>query len=373
MSILDDAVSKYVESKRSVYPVRSNWPSRLGSECARQLLWYRTKWQDQEPPAAAMQRRFILGSMLEPGILRLLQDSGIQVMQYQRPVTDEELELSGRIDGTVKLPDGRVFAMDAKTAARSSFKKIQKFGTAAAMLEAEQQYIRGYVITQGFYARMMNLPGSLLFVVCKETMETCTIEILLEDPAVQAAMAETEARLRKVNAAFREKRDLPAEPGSYCRDCAFLKTCLPDRDFGAGVSVLMNEELAEKIARHEELKPLRSEYETLDDDLKDVFGKAGEFLVGPWQVIVKPGERTHYAVPEDVKKQYATKVPQLRRSYVQFIEEGTTAARPSAEAKTAAAAPKKSKSDGRAIAESLPDRPVVPVQPVRTITSSFLD
>ncbi len=325
MGFLDDAVASYIDKSRGDgFRANANWPSRLGSDCGRQLQWHRTK--DVSDPIPLQRKRiFKLGEMLEQPVLRMLQDAGVTVAQWQRPVRDEDLQVSGKIDGTVKIPDGRVLVLDAKTASAGSFRRIQKMGTAAAMLEDDHQYVRGYVISQAIYARTMGLQGSLLFVVNKETLDTCTVEVMLDDPIVAEALAVVDARLRKVNQAIVDKVDLPAEPGDYCRECPFLKACLPNRDFGAGVALMMNQEVIDVLDEWTKLKPTRDDWEKSDAQLKRIFEKPGEFVAGPFSVTVKAGQTTKYDLPDPVKAQYAVKVPTLRRSYVRMIEEGVPA------------------------------------------------
>jgi hypothetical protein len=101
---------------------------------------------------------------------------------------------------------------------------------------------------------------------------------------------------------------------------------VPDLSFGAGVASRDDEELAEKIARHEELKPFAKEYGSLDDDLKEVFTEPGDTVVGEWLVTAKPSSTTVYDVPKEIKAPYARKVPFVRRSYVPILLEAAAEA-----------------------------------------------
>lgn len=318
MSFLDDAVTAYFERERTIYPQRSNWPSQLGLDCSRQLVWNRTRWAEKKLPEPSLMRRFRLGRVLEPAIVRLLEDSGITIEQTQRPLSDEELELSGKIDGIVRDPEGRKWVPDFKTTSGYGFKTIVKAGTAEGLLHSEKAYMRGYPLQVAFYAGMLGLhdTGGLLFFANKESLETFTIEVRLDDPAVVASMDVKRAQLVAVNAAVRAKEDLPPEPGPHCADCPFLSLCAPDLSFGAGMSALDDAELAEKIARHEELKPFAKEYGHLDEDLKETFTEPGDTVVGDWLVTAKPSSTTVYDVPKEVKASYARKVSFVRRSYV---------------------------------------------------------
>jgi hypothetical protein len=331
MSFLDEAVSSYFERERSVYPQRSNWPSQLGIDCSRQLLWNRTRWAEKALPEPSLMRRFRLGKMLEPALVRLLEDAGITVEQTQRPLVDDELELSGKIDGLVRDREKRVWVPDFKTASGNGFRTVVRAGTAEGLLQSEKAYLRGYPLQVGFYARMLDLEtGGLLFFANKESLETFTIEVRLDDPAVIAAMELKRDQLLVVNSAIAAGEDLPPEPGDHCRDCPFLTKCVPDLAFGPGLSALYDAELAEKIARHEELKEAHHEYEHLDEDLREAFTEPGETSVGGWLVVAKPSSRTVYDIPADVKAPYAKKVSGVRRSYLPILEASSADIRPKA-------------------------------------------
>lgn len=318
MSFLDDAVTAYFERERTIYQQRSNWPSQLGLDCSRQLVWNRTRWAEKKLPEPSLMRRFRLGRVLEPAIVRLLEDAGITIEQTQRPLSDEELELSGKIDGVVRDPEGRRWVPDFKTTSGYGFKTIVKAGTAEGLLHSEKAYLRGYPLQVAFYAEMLGFhdTGGLLFFANKESLETFTIEIRLDDPAVVAAMDVKRAQLVAVNEAVRAKVDLPPEPGDHCGDCPFLTLCAPDMAFGEGMRIFEDADLAAMIARHEELKAPHHEYDRLDGLLRDTFQEPGETVVGDWLVVAKPSSRTVYEVPDDVKAPYATKVAGVRRSYV---------------------------------------------------------
>lgn len=317
MSFLDDALVSYFEAARSIYPQRSNWPSQLGLECSRQILWNRTRWAEKALPDVGLQRRFELGKMLEPAIVRLLGSAGIQVEQTQRPLVDEELQLSGKIDGLVRDPAGQLWVPDFKTTSGNGFRAIVRAKTAEGLLQSEKAYLRGYPLQVGFYARMLKLTtGGLLFCVNKESLETATIEVRVDDPAVVAAMAVKREQLLAVNAAIKAGVDLPPEPGDHCRECPFLTQCMPDLSFGGGLDVGDDPELEAKIERHEELKPLAKEYGALDEDLKKAFTEPGERVIGEWLVVAKPSSTTVFDVPKEIKAQYARRSSFVRRSYV---------------------------------------------------------
>ncbi len=314
MSFLDDALSAHFEAERRVMPQHANRASQAGIECARRLQWHRTRWEDAALPPVDLQRRFALGRILEPAIVAMLEASGIEVEQRQRDLIWREFQLSGHIDGVLRV-DGTKLVLEIKTASKFSFEKVRKAGSAAELLEDRRSYIRGYVVQAALYALLMGLPGALLLFFDKDSGQTHTLAVSLDDPAVLDAAESALKRFERVNAAIEAKEDLPPEPGDHCSGCPFLGPCAPPREFGPGLQVLDSDEAAGLLARREELAPAAAEFEKVDEALKETFAAPGEALVGDWHVVVKEQTTTRYEVPKDVKAQFAQKVAQLRRKY----------------------------------------------------------
>jgi len=315
MSFLDDAIRSYHEGERRVSACHANRASSAGIECKRRLLWARTRWQDASLVDPGLQAIFNLGRALEPVIVRWLEDAGIEVEQRQRDMTWPAFQITGHIDGLVRMPDGHRAVLEIKTASKFSFEKVRKAHNAAELLEDRRSYVRGYVVQAALYAFLLGLPKAFLLFVCKDTGASHTVEIDLEDPEVLGAAEAVLRRFEAVNAAVAAGQDLPAEPSDACKSCPFLGACAPARDFGPGVLLLQDDEVTGLLARREELADAAHEYAEVDEALKERFSASGEWLSDDWHVVVKESLTTRYEVPKDVKAQYATKVPQLRRSY----------------------------------------------------------
>lgn len=315
MNPLDASLTKLFEDRRRVTPQHTNRASQAGIECARRLQWHRTRWQSAALPPVPLQRRFELGKIFEPQIVRLLEDAGVRVEQSQRDLHWPSLQLTGHVDGVVGEGEDRA-VLEIKTASRFSFNRIRKSASAARLLEDDRAYVRGYVVQGALYALLLGLKRTWLLFFDKDSGSSHTIEVSLEDPMVLAAAEQALQRFERVNAAISRGEDLAAEPAAYCRDCPFLTACLPDQSF-ASLRLLDDDDLEELVARHEALKPGAKEYEAIDEVLKERFAEPGENLLGDWIVRVKASTTTRYEVPADVKAPFAKKVQQLRREYLQ--------------------------------------------------------
>jgi len=321
MHKLDDALSRLFDTKRRVSPQHTNRCSQAGVQCARRLQWHRTRWREASLPPVDLQRRFELGILLEPQIVRLIEDSGVRVQQSQRDLEWKNLQLTGHIDGVVSVEDGPVpedVVLEVKTASKFSFERIRKASSASELLTDSRAYVRGYVVQGALYALLLGLRRALLFFFDKDSGRSHTLDVSLDDPAVLDAAEQSLRRFERVNSAIAAGTDLPAEPGSHCKDCPFLGACAPALSFDPDMAILDAPEVEEMVARHEALKAAAKAYEELDEDLKERFAKPGTFLIGDWSVVVKDGQTTRYNVPKEVKAPFAVKVPQLRREYVRL-------------------------------------------------------
>jgi len=321
VSRLDEALTHLFEDRRRVRPQHTNRCSQAGVQCARRLQWHRTRWREASLPPVDLQRRFELGILLEPQILRLIEDSGVRVQQSQRDLEWKNLQLTGHIDGVVSVEDGPVpedVVLEVKTASKFSFERIRKAASAAELLTDSRAYVRGYVVQGALYALLLGLRRALLFFFDKDSGRSHTLDVSLDDPAVLDAAEQSLRRFERVNAAIAAGTDLPAEAGSHCKDCPFLGACAPALSFDPDMAIVDAPEVEEMVARHEALKPAAKAYEELDADLKERFAQAGTFLIGDWSVVVKAGQTTRYEVPKEIKAPFAVKVPQLRREYVRL-------------------------------------------------------
>lgn len=305
MGFLDDALTKSFEKEVRVNAQHTNRVSQAGIVCSRRLQWSRSRWRDAAPVEGGLQRRFKIGNVLEPVIVRALEDGGVRVIQQQRDLSWPELQLTGHIDGIVQetMADGAApedLVLDVKTCSTFVFEKIRKRVHCAADLLALGTYLAGYVSQVSVYALLMGLRRGVLFFVNKESFQTRTVVVDLMDPAVLDAAEAFLKRLEAVNKAIADGVDLPPETGDYCQKCPFVAVCMPDLAAGA-LSLVQDEEVEGWLEERETLAEAASRYEELAEALKSRFATPGDFLVGNWQVRVTEFVKKAFTVPE--KKQ----------------------------------------------------------------------
>lgn len=335
MSFLDDAFESGFQKGRRVLPQHTNRASQSGWVCKRRLQWTRTRWREASLPDTGLERLFAMGRVLEPVILRRLEDSGLTITQSQRDLSWPEFQLTGHIDGIVSVPDTPEEAiLEIKSCSRFSYDKLKKAGRTAAEIMKIGGYLAGYVSQLGLYCLLMGKQRGFLFFVEKDTLRSHTVEVNLNDTAVLNAAEAALSRFEAVNKAIAEGIDLPAEPADYCDRCPFAAACQPDRDWTQSIAMMDNNEIEGALERRDELKVLASELKEIEDDLSTVFKDPGQTLIGNWLVTVKTQKRVSLdpeAIPEEIREAAKKETTFVRRNYARVQTPATVTTKEAAD------------------------------------------
>ena len=138
---LVQSVYDYLGLQRKGWAPACNYASQVGHPCARHLVYQRLNWQEKLLPEPSKLLIFRDGNTHETDVLKLLAESGIQVVEQQRPFDWKELELRGKIDGRIKL-NGHAIPLEIKSINPYDFDKIN---TVDDLLSSPKPWIRGYV------------------------------------------------------------------------------------------------------------------------------------------------------------------------------------------------------------------------------------
>jgi hypothetical protein len=79
-----------------------------------------------------------------------------------------------------------------------------------------------------------------------------------------------------------------------------------------------NPAVAGMLDRLAELKPIHKEYESLYEQVKEIFKNVRLAIVGKWTVTGKLSKRKSYEIPDDIKMKYAKST----ESWLMKIQEG---------------------------------------------------
>jgi len=296
IEILDEQTQKRIKS----WPHYSNRASEAGHPCIRFLVLSRLKPEFKALHDVNLQRIFDEGNLHEKAVLRELEEAGFQVVEQQRSFEWKKFQLTGHIDGKIKI-DGKLIPIDIKSCSPNIFPTIEK-ASPEEMLTSKYTWIRKYPAQILLYMLMDGAEEGIILFKDKSSGRKCQKNFNLNDH-----LEYTESILKKLEIvnSYVEKGEIPdTEQSDECRRCDFAKTvCFPGQDYGPGFDIYSDEEIEAKLIRREELKQYSKEYKELDKEIKDQF-KGKNAVVGEFLIESKEYERKNYNVPDEIKNQY---------------------------------------------------------------------
>lgn len=292
-------VEQHVEKQTKVYPCHANRASGVGHPCERKLVYDRLNWQEALKPDVGLQLIFNEGNLQEQAVIRLLQDSGYRINESQRAFAWEKYNITGHIDGMIEI-DGESYPLEVKSASPFAFDKI---ATVEDVKNARYHYMRGYYDQMQVYLLLANKQAGVILFKNKVNGRLKTVLVELDYEYAEKLLKKVE----RINE-FVAKKEYPEriDDKDVCSGCPFRHICLPDETW-EGAEVLNDGELESMIAKRQELSKAASEYEEVNDALKEQWKQRqdGVYLVGKFAVTLKRQKRTKYVVPKEIQEKYA--------------------------------------------------------------------
>jgi CRISPR/Cas system-associated exonuclease Cas4 (RecB family) len=302
-----------LERKITAYQRKNSILSDIG-DCERQMCYSVLDWDKRPMHDADLQARFDAGKTWETQVSVELLSLGFDFQASQMPVQiknrKDELIASGKIDGFI-LWDKKKIPVEIKTMNIHVFDQIQNVEDFQ-----KKPYLRKYTRQLSLYMFGNNAEFGL-FLVTNGLGAWKLLPLTLDLGECEALLQ----RLERVHESIKRKEYLPRIPydQSICGKCPFSVQCLPDI-MNKPADFIDNPELEADVTRHEELKPLASEYDGLHDKLKETFKGVEKAVVGTrWMILSVPSQRTTYDLPPEaeeeisaIKKAHAKKVPVTR-------------------------------------------------------------
>lgn len=314
-----DIVAKIREAKEKRiqrYVCKSNRASSLGEDCVRRLVYERTAWKDKLLHDVGLQGIFDDGNALEKVVIDELSEAGIEVIHQQTPFGAEQLfkdrNITGKVDGMIRDDDGELVPIEIKSMNENIARGIN---TLEDMQQSNKAHIRKYVTQLALYM-LANSASKGVFVIKSRGIPKA-IWVHLDDvlDVAEEALKKAEAIERHLKAETLPDR---IEDRDDCGKCPFRHLCLPDQNFDS-MAIIDDAELLELVENHQKLKPYASAYEKADEMLKKFVEsrEKGDYMVaGKWLINISEYLRTIYEYPEELKKQYAKKVPTKRKKII---------------------------------------------------------
>jgi CRISPR/Cas system-associated exonuclease Cas4 (RecB family) len=293
--VLQDIITESIRKRIKLYPHNSIWASQVDHPCIRYNEYGLTRWQDQMLISPDLQEIFDEGNIHEPAIEEKLRNAGFKIRQSQRPLfeTVEKLgkrfryAISGRLDLEITHDalNNLWYPAEMKTMEPFAWESIN---TVDDMKNHKRPYLRMYPSQLMIYLYMMNVERGLMILKNKVNGKLKFIWVEIDLEIVERMLQKAE----KINADVEqiEKNSADAEQilhqridydEKICGKCPFAHICLPD-SFSTGVEIDLDEETEIKLRRREELKSIVSEFDKLDEELKESFKARGigKYLVG---------------------------------------------------------------------------------------------
>lgn len=274
-----EKVNDYMQTQIKQWPVNSNRASEIGHPCERYLFFNRTRWQERALHTIDLEYIFREGREQERSVLRLLADSGVDVLEQQRPFSWPIHQITGSIDGKV-LIDGQAIPLEIKSMHPFIWQKINSLDD---MLNAKQDHLRKYPAQLTIYMLCDNKDKALFLFKNKSTGQLKEILINLDYEYAESIIRKVE----RVNKAV--ETGITPDPLPWCdtcEKCPYRHICINDA-IRTEMQFWDDEEAEEKITRWMELKPVAAEYDELDTWRKDTFRGVEKAIVGNYLVMGK--------------------------------------------------------------------------------------
>lgn len=281
------------EKERKIYPCHSNRASELGHPCERYLVYNRMNWQDKSLHSVETQFIFDGGNVIEKLAKEDLEKAGFEIIEQHRPYEWKEYQITGYIDFMLRDKEGFVFPVEVKGLQDIDANKLNCIED---FLQAKKIWLNKYPAQLTLYMLLSNKEYGAFYIKGKPSLLPKHIWINLDYTFAESLLKKAERINNYIKGkSYPEK----IEYKEYiCGRCDYAHICLPDT-INQSANFIDSSEIEEKLIRREELKKMVSEYEELDEEIKDKFKGVLETVIGEnWHIISKLQKRKSFTVPE---------------------------------------------------------------------------
>ena len=284
------ALEETAQSKITVYPVKNLSASRLGDPCERHLYLLLKHWDEVKPHDVGLQHIFDLGNSIEAYAIERLKEAGFEVVTPTvRSWKIEKPFITGREDVRIKDEKGELIPCEIKGLSPFEFDKLH---TIDDFLNSKKAYVRGYPAQLFVYMYHFEKEKGFFILVNKLTGEIRPIEVTLNYEFGEECLQKAERVYKAV------ETDTPPEACAdinLCENCNLKHICGECKRIPADIE--LDDELENLINRKEELKGAKSEYESVDKQIKDRVGERAKVITGTYLIERKAIEKKAFTVP----------------------------------------------------------------------------
>lgn len=283
--------------------------SSVGFPCDRKHFFDLTL--PHPPHSVELQSIFDEGSVHEASVEKSLREMGFIVEGMQMDFRIDDPLITGRIDGKVGIPGGKMYAFDTKSISQWGFAEID---SAEDLIHSKKHWHKLYPIQIMTYMYMTNSDYGCLVFKNKQTGMLKDIWFNFNEHV--AALDTTFKRAKRVYGNVKKKVE-----GEFCSDlelcsqCSWKETCLPDIIYKDGVKIIESPELIELLETREKTKDSHKEWGSADGRIKKMLKElpSGEKVAGDFVIQIKDQHRDAYSVDaQDFKRITVTKMKETK-------------------------------------------------------------
>lgn len=258
---LKNEMDKLMESKRRVFPCRSNRASWMGHPCERKCVYERTAWEQKQVPSLFTQYIFDYGNTIEDMTLRRLREAGVEISSQQRDFEHRETGITGHVDGLIDAEKGA--PLEIKGLNQFDFAKLF---TEEDMMKSDKPWIRGYPAQLQLYMLLTGKPRGCFLIVNKATSDCKEIWLSIDFGYCEELLQKAERINKHVSGSTLPDR-CKYDP-EVCDPCDFAHICLPPVENREEYLIAQVPEIEAKIIIREGLRVHSKKFDELDEEIK---------------------------------------------------------------------------------------------------------
>ena len=290
---IDEIMSKDLQA----WPARWNNCSEAGHDCERYLVYRRTHGTFQSPMPLNVKYIVEEGKHQEVRVHQAMQDAGFDIANTNTRYEWPELQLSGKIDGTIEAYRGErinpAIPFDTKSMAPHIYQSINT-------IEDFNKYpwTKKYIAQLLTYLLMRNVEDGIFVLKNKSNGRIKCVHIPLDYEYAEGILQRLERVNKHVEAKTLPDRIDYAE--DICGMCSFSHICMPEEQL-KGAHIEASPELIAMFDERERLKSYEKAYKELDKEIKEKYKlripdeskKTGEKYIigGKYELVAKWTEK----------------------------------------------------------------------------------
>jgi len=302
----DHQIEKGIWAQRS-----SEWnrASELGLDCDTFHVLVRTKGDIRPRTPVSRAKVFRRGIEWETPNIRLLQDAGIELKDRIGMYEWREFLIRGKLDSWAQVPElGKSnIPFEHKTCSPNVFRSVREHrDERTSLTRSKYSWLRKYPGQLQVYMLQMGVEWGLWFFFDVASGDYFFWLVPLDLEYSETLLQRAERTNENVAKAFIPK----PEYKDTCDKCDFsLCYCYPDRDFGPGWDLVIDDELEAKVRRFKQMDADYQEYTGLKKELIGDNKKPGllygrNLIIGDHKVKSTERTSTWYSVPDEIKAPY---------------------------------------------------------------------